>query len=424
MIHWMDPLTGKDLLSQASPASAGIASLMPFPQADRDAKQVQAFVIVDEKHQVYALPSQGENMELLAKNSDRLFHFEVNRAEQAVQGFAIGKSPTAGNELVRLWNLELGSIGEHIVAATSPEHREWDHVPVHIKGDASILYKYINANMMAVATEDIGKGNVTSLNLYVLDAVTGHVLHQSRVIGAAQPVHLVACDNWVLMHYWNEKRTRFELTVVELFESKTDDGPWNILFGANKGNNFTTSAHHLETPVPLQQTYIFPAGVTSMGVTATLKGITPRSIIMGLTTDHLYTISKDWLNPRRPYMSSPGVVDKDKSVPAQFAPTKEEPVPPYAPVMPLKPTDVLTYYNPCRQVAGIVSSPTALESTSLIFSFGLDLFFTPVQTAKAYDVLSPSFNYPLLYASVGAVAIGLIITHFLSARRTLNDKWR
>merc|ERR1712139_118780 len=138
--------------------------------------------------------------------------------------------------------------------------------------------------MLAVVSQDVGKENVTSLNAYIMDSVTGHVLHQSRIHGGAAPVHLALCDNWVLMHYWNEKRVRFELTVVELFEAKQDEGPWQILFG-NKQGTQSTSAHHLETPVPLQQTYVFPAGVTSMGVTATLKGITPRSVIMALTTD-------------------------------------------------------------------------------------------------------------------------------------------
>lgn len=425
MVHWVDPLTGKDVHAQKAPSTAGVASLMTFPgNTQAKLEPVQPFLLVDTEHKVHVLPSNdAKHAKLLEANSERLFHYEVNRASQVVQGFSIGKSGT-GAELVRLWNIELGSIGERIVAATSPQHREWEHVPVHIKGDASILYKYMNTNMMAVATEDVGEGDKgTSLNLYILDAVTGHVLHQSRIVGGAGPVHMAACDNWVLAHYWNEKKTRFELTVVELFESKSDGGPWNILFGAGQAENFTTSAHHLESPVPLQQTYIFPAGVTSMGVTATMKGITPRSVIMALTTDHLYTITKDMLNPRRPYMVN-GVVDKERGVPAQYATTKEEPVPPYAPVMPLRPTDVLTYYNPIGQVRGIVSSPTSLESTSLIFSYGLDLFFTPVQTAKAYDVLSPSFQYSLLYASVLIVFGALMFTSFLSSRQTLKDRWR
>merc|ERR1719230_1351721 len=101
-----------------------------------------------------------------------------------VQGFSINKGASS-SELLRLWNLEFDAVGEHIVAAAMPEHREWDHVPVHIKGDASILYKYINANMLAVVSEGITtskSGNTTSLNLYVMDSVTGHVLHQSRIV--------------------------------------------------------------------------------------------------------------------------------------------------------------------------------------------------------------------------------------------------
>merc|ERR1740127_12166 len=150
--------------------------------------------------------------------------------------------------------------------------------------------------MLALVSEDV-KSNSTALNVYAIDVVTGHVLHQSHIRGGSRPVTLAVCDNWIVMHYRNPKKTRFEMVVMEFFQAKADDGPWDILFGGRHVGNLTKSAHHLETPVPLQQTYIFPAGVTAMGVTATLKGITPRSVIMALTTDHLYRISKDMLNP-------------------------------------------------------------------------------------------------------------------------------
>ncbi|CAE8689705.1 unnamed protein product, partial [Polarella glacialis] len=248
----------------------------------------------------------------------------------------------------------LGSVGERILASATPEHREWAHVPVHIKGDASILYKYINPNMLTVVSED-DKGN---LNLYALDAVTGHVLHQSLIPGGAGPVHVVACDNWIVLHYRNAKRTRFEILVTEFFQAKADEGPWDILFPGKKANR-TKSAHHLEMPVPLQQSYVFPAGVTSMGVTATLKGITPRSIIMGLSTDKIFRVSKDILNPRRPY-SEKLVPGEKKQLPSQFAPTKDEPLFPYVPVLPVRPEEVMNYYNALGKVKGIASSPTAL----------------------------------------------------------------
>jgi len=383
-------------------------------------------ILVGSDRKLQTVPKASlEVPKLLSESAGMFFHYEVDRVAQAVQGFMIG-GPNGEQELSWLWNLELGSVGERIVATASPEHTEWNHVPVHIKGDASILYKYINANLLTIVSEDFSnRTNTSSLHLYALDAVTGHVLHQSHIVGGAQPVHLVACDNWITMHYWNQRRTRFEITVIELFQAKADDGPWDILFGGKDAGNHTKSAHHLEMPVPLQQTYIFPAGVTSMGVTATLQGITPRSIMMALTTEHIFRVSKDMLNPRRPYTTAGSIGDKDKApIPSQFAPTKEELLPPYMPVLPLNPNDVLTYYNSMGQVAGIKSSPTALESTSLVFCYGLDLFFGPVQTAKAYDVLSPGFNYNLLYASVGIVIVLYIVTSYWAEYKALQDRWK
>jgi len=384
------------------------------------------FLIIDSNKQVTVMPP---NWPSLDDHTERLFHYEVDRVAQDVRGYAMTTAENS-RHLTRIWNLELASVGEEIVAAAAPAHQEWDHVPVHIKGDASILYKYINGNMLAVVSQDVAsKGNASSLNLYMLDAVTGHVVHQSRIVGGSQPVQLAVCDNWVVMHYWNQKKTRFEVTVVEFFEAKPDDGPWNIVFGGRIGANQTKSAHYLDTPVPLQQTYIFGGGgVSSIGVTSTLKGITPRSLIFALSTDHVLRVSKDILNPRRPLPANQaggaGGPAAERTIPSQFAATKEEALPPYQPLLPMKLTDILTHYNPVAQVQGIISSPTALESTSIVFCYGLDLFFTPVQTARAYDVLSPGFNYKFLYASVLVVLTLAIVTTYIAQYKALQDRWK
>merc|ERR1719235_907476 len=116
--------------------------------------------------------------------------------------------------------------------------------------------------------------------------------------------------------------------------------------------------------------------------------------------------------------------DVPKTLPAQFAPTKDEGIMPYAPLIPFQPTAALTYHSPVSKIHGIVSSPTALESTSLVFSYGLDLFFVPVQSAKAYDVLSPSFNYRLLYLSVTVVIVSVFVTSYLASHQALKDRWK
>jgi hypothetical protein len=134
------------------------------------------------------------------------------------------------------------------------------------------------------------------------------------------------------------------------------------------------------------------------------------------------------LNPRRPLPANQaggaGGPSAERTIPSQFAATKEEALPPYQPLLPLKLTDVLTHYNPVVQVQGIISSPTALESTSIVFCYGLDLFFTPVQTARAYDVLSPGFNYKFLYASVLVVLTLAIVTTYIAQYKALQDRWK
>jgi len=409
-VLWLDPLTG-EVLHQDTMPDADITAVTPLPHKGKTVK-THPIMLVDSKGGLYTLPKDAHELE---ESAGHLYHYEVDTTNQVVQGFVVPKQGAKRpDQLVHIWNMEFGSLGEKILTAATPQHRQWDHVPVHIKGDASILYKYINPNMLGVVSED-----KAGLNLYVMDAVTGHLIHQSQVFGAASPVHLIACDNWVAMHYRNPKKTRFEILMTEFFQNKADDGPWEILFG--KQGAHSRSAHHLERPVPLQQTYILPAGISAMGVTATLKGITPRSILLAMSTDHLTRISKDVLNPRRPY---PAAAPTKGKLPSQFAPSKDEPLPPYNPMIPLKQTEMLNYYHALSRVTGIASSPTALESTSLVFAYGLDLFFIPVQSAKGFDVLSPGFNYILLYGSVGLVFVIWVVSSFLAQRKALQDRWK
>lgn len=423
-IFWVDPQTGSVIRKEAVPGGAECLSMLPLARSGESAESdgVTPVAVFDSEHRVHTMPSSSSTAhKTLTDKSDKTFHYEVDGSAQVVQGFVVGSK---GDKLIRLWNLELGSLGEQILATASPAHMEWGHAPVHIKGDASILYKYINKNMIAVASQSV-TDNVSTLNLYALDAVTGHVLHMTHVKGGVGPVNLVVCDNWITMHYHNPKRTRYEILVVEFFQAKTDDGPWDILFGG-KALNHTKSGHHLDTPVSLQQTYIFPAAVSAMGVTATLQGITPRSVIMALTTDQVFRLSKDMvLNPRRPHDKDKRSLSSDTyKVPAQFTPTADEPLALYAPLVPIRPTDVISYHMPLSQVRGIVSTPTSLESTSLVFCYGLDLFFAPVQSAKAYDVLSPGFNYITVFGAVGMVITGLTISSFWAKRRTLQERWK
>ena len=86
-------------------------------------------------------------------------------------------------------------------------------------------------------------------------------------------------------------------------------------------------------------------------------------------------------------------------------------------------TKVVSLTNQVIATRGIVSSPTKLESSSLVFSYGLDCFFAVVQPSNAFDTLPPGFNYPTMYVSVIGVFAALIFTTKMAARKELKERW-
>jgi hypothetical protein len=274
--------------------------------------------------------------------------------------------------------------------------------------------------LLTVVTERAEAGELVT---HLIDSVTGRLIHRSTIRGTT-PVYVASCDNWAAVHYWSEDNTRFEMSVTELFKSQPDEGPWNIVFG-NSGNS-TMSAYNMETPIALEKSFIIAQGITALGVTNTAKGITPRAIIMATQSNQVAILHKDILNARRPIPDNlkkalAGV--EYTKIPQQFASTADEQIQPYSPMVVIPPTQVVSLTNQVVATRGIVSSPTKLESSSLVFSYGLDCFFAVVQPSNAFDTLPPGFNYPTMYVSVIGVFAALIFTTKMAARKELKERW-
>ncbi len=97
---------------------------------------------------------------------------------------------------------------------------------------------------------------------------------------------------------------------------------------------------------------------------------------------------------------------------------------PYMPMVGKNPIDILSYYLQVSSVHAFASGQTSLESTSLVLGYGLDLFFSPVRPAKAYDILGDGFNHFVLYATIAIVVVGMIFTEILKRRKVLHDRWK
>lgn len=121
-------------------------------------------------------------------------------------------------------------------------------------------------------------------------------------------------------------------------------------------------------------------------------------------------VNKRMFDPRRP---------RDK-------PTKddqEEMLIPYGPI-PDEKRLFLTYGLDVAGVKSIISSPSLLESTALVFASGLDTFFTRSSPSKQFDVLSEDFSKVQLLLTITGLIVGIWVTGPIVRRKRVNALWK
>jgi hypothetical protein len=72
----------------------------------------------------------------------------------------------------------------------------------------------------------------------------------------------------------------------------------------------------------------------------------------------------------------------------------------------------------------ILTIPAQLESTCLVFAYGLDLFYTCTAPSRTYDSLTEDFSYALLRITIVALLIAIAVTYVLANHKELAEKWK
>ncbi len=86
------------------------------------------------------------------------------------------------------------------------------HSQGKVLGDRSVLYKYSNPNLVALAavtahssssggtaTEEALSKTSGQLTIVLLDAITGQLIYSGLHGKASGPVHMVHCENWIVV---------------------------------------------------------------------------------------------------------------------------------------------------------------------------------------------------------------------------------
>ena len=282
-------------------------------------------------------------------------------------------------------------------------------------GDRNVLYKYLNLNILLITAVGAGASKAT---FYLLDSASGAIIHSATHSGVdtSLPFASVVSENWFAYSLFSETSTLshdvaendpqnlkgYQLVVSELYESPYPNDRGSLETSSNYSSISPTSMHEdriYDTPHVLSQTFLIPGPISSISVTSTLQGITTRSLLCVLPdTNALVSISRAFLDPRRP-------VGRDAT-----AAEMEEGLFKYSPMLDFEPKWILSHKRELLSISEIVTSPSLLESTSLVFAFGdIDLFLTRVSPIGAFDLLGKGFSKLQLVLTVVALAVGTTV---------------
>lgn len=404
--------TGQVLDSSELEYAVSHAVLLP---ARHELLARRVLAIFDTNDRVHAIPDNEAGRSVLKGASDSLFIRRIDEQAGTIRGFGV----VGSNKLVQLWSVVFPATSR-IVDWAAPPGTEVVHSPAHTQGNDGLLMKYLNPHLIAVATleqKELGAAD-DILIVTLIDTVTGRIVRTYKHRDATTPVHLVRSENWAFCSYWNQGAQRTEIWSLSLYEGEVDPdalNPWSSLPDAvtqdENGVAGTFSSFASNDPVALQKSFIFPQGISALATTQTKRGITNKFLLVGMMNEQILVLDRRALDPRRP-SEAPSDADKKEGL-MQFFPILQYPA-----------TMVLSYSQHVAKLSQIISSPTELESTTLVVGVGLDMFFTRAAPARAFDVMPDDFNYGLLLLISVGLVFGVSWVSRAVKKKQLKTMWR
>ncbi|KAJ9702333.1 hypothetical protein PVL29_004189 [Vitis rotundifolia] len=421
VLSFVDTYTGKELDSLFLTHS--IERIIPL--SFTDSREQRLHLIIDTDHHAHLYPRTPEAIGIFQHELPNIYWYLVEADNGIIRGHALKSNCILqeGDEYCfdtrDLWSIVFPSESEKILATVTRKLNEVVHTQAKVITDQDVMYKYVSKNLLFVATvapKATGEiGSVTPeeswLVVYLIDTVTGRILYRMTHHGTQGPVHAVFSENWVVYHYFNLRAHRYEMSVVEIYDQSRADNKdvWKLVLGKH---NLTSPVSSYSRPevITKSQFYFFTHSVKAMAVTSTAKGITSKQLLIGTIGDQVLALDKRYLDPRR-------TINPSQS-------EREEGIIPLTDSLPIIPQSYVTHTLKVEGLRGIVTAPAKLESTTLVFAYGVDLFFTRIAPSRTYDLLTDDFSYALLLITIVALVAAIFVTWILSERKELQEKWR
>ncbi|KAI9843278.1 MAG: DUF1620 super [Sclerophora amabilis] len=300
------------------------------------------------------------------------------------------------------------------------------HDPVasigRVLGNRSVMYKYLNPNLLLVTTIDPSN---SAASFHILDGVSGNTLYSSTHNGVdvSRQISSAMSENWFVYSFWGQHSGRdaissdskgYQLVVAEVFESElpNDRGPLGSAtnFSSVEPSGSDAAPAH---PYVVSQSFLIPQEISNLAITQTRQGITSRSVLATLASSNaIVAIPRSLIDPRRPVGRDP--------TPAEL----EEGLGKYMSFIDFDPKWIITHQQEVMGVKKIITHPALLESTSLVFAYGLDIFGTRVAPSMAFDILGNGFAKGQLLLTVVGLGVGVLVLAPTVRRKQINAQWQ
>ncbi|KAF4034330.1 ER membrane protein complex subunit 1 [Phytophthora infestans] len=419
---WLDGDDGHQVDKASAVAASGASWVVVLPKrrhltTDEEPTARRTVAVISESSLKVSLYPK-ETADFAHPELNHFYFYRYDETSKVLRGYFLeneGDAKITDYRAREAWSIVLPR--EQQVIATSHHH---DHSVVDsavtITGDDSLLIKYLNPNLFGLATiatePSEGDSEAASvLRVSLIDTVAGRIIHRARHPHATGPVRMVQSENWLVYSYWNSKEKRTEMVSLSLFDGAVGMhslNPWKRPSWTSTRSSFDSKA-----PFVLQKSFIYPTKITSLGVTVTAHGITPQSVLVGMETGQIFKLARNFIDPRQP---------EKPLTPEEQA----EGLMMYSPLVPVynRPQAMLTYNRTVENLNSISTAAAELESTTLVFAHGLDMFYVRMTPAKSFDLLPSDFNHEmliLLCLTFLAVTFG---TKALAQRKALQSAWK
>lgn len=200
-IYQFNPINGQEVSREI--LNYRIKQLMVLTESEAST-YLRPLLVLDDQNKAHVLPK------VFSEAAVGMYMFTA--AERGIlNGYYV-----ADRELtvVPIWELDLGGAdqSQRVISVAGKSPHEHVHSQGRVLSDRSVLYKYLNPNLVSVATLGLHSVHKTVLNVYLIDVVSGVIVFSMTHKRAQPPFHMVHSENWVAYTYYNEKVRRTEIS--------------------------------------------------------------------------------------------------------------------------------------------------------------------------------------------------------------------